>query len=365
MILAALLLLSIGCDRFQHNFQPPEVVDFEAVLFTPLAAAFDASSAADLAPVMAFYAEDYMHFGISKSDRQLWLEGIYALAGDPQVQVSLLSAQAQGDTAAVVNWRLQISSSGGREVLADSTFTGERLALRNGNWLLKGNQLTCVVPTPKQRIIIEYFSFLGCPNCPVVEAKLHELQLQYPDQLSYLEHHTSGPLVVPGDNTFAYYGYSSVPASVFQGEVKLVGSTTDILDQYSPLVQTLSQVDAPLRYSDLAYSVDGQTITGSVRLEALNDQFDPSEAVLNCVLIERESPYTNTVGENLRNLVRAKTVLPLSGLNLAAPIPFTLESSVPIPDDASLVVFAQYKPSPFANNATIQSGTEVPLSKGK
>jgi hypothetical protein len=363
-ILAALLLLT-ACDRFSNNFEPPDQADYQAELFTPLVDALNAAVPGNLDAVMSFFADDYVHFGIYKADRQNWLEGIWNVEPDPVVTVTLDASQQQSDSTGVANWRLRITDPDNRAVLADSLFTGDKLAKRNGIWLLRGNQTTCSVPTPKQRIIIEYFTFLGCPNCPVVEAKLHELQQAYPTQLSYVEHHTSGPLVVQGDNTYAYYGPFTVPTSILQGVTQLTGSTSDILDSYLPVVQNLAAIDSDLRYSNLIWTLEGQSLTGSVMLQPLTSSFSQENLALNVVLIERESTYQNTQGENLKNTVRAKTVLDLSTADLGSPVAFTLNSAVAVPDDASLVIFAQTKPPDFANDALIHSGIEAVLTSAK
>jgi hypothetical protein len=340
-------------------------VNFQTELFTPLDSAFDAAVPGDMSPVMLFFAEDYLHFGVNKNDRQNWLEGIWAVETNPVVSISLNANQQYSDSTGVANWRLFITTPDRRSVLADSLFTGDKLVKRNGNWQLRGNQITCSVPTPKQRVIIEYFTFLGCPNCPVVEAKLHELQQAYPTQLSYVEHHTSGPLVVPGDDTYAYYGSFPVPTSIFQGQTLLTGSGIEILDCYLPLTQSLASIDSDLRYSNLIWTLKGQTLTGSVLLQPLTGSFSQENLALNVVLIERESTYQNTQGDNLKNTVRAKAVLDLSTADLGSPVAFTLNSAVAVPDDASLVIFAQTKPPDFANDAVIHSGIEAVLTSAK
>lgn len=365
LILLLLLLLLSACDRFEHKFDPPEVTDYAQVIFTPIATSIAASTAQDVSAVMNYYTAEYMHNGINREDRQSWYQSILSLEANPIVQASVVNVQQQADTLAVANWRLVISSPATRNVLVDSTFIGERVVLRGGTWQLKGNQASCSVPNPKQRIFLEYFSFLGCPNCPVVEAKIHALHEQYAGQLSYLVHHINGPLTVTGDDTFAYYGYSSVPATVFQGETKLVGSGTEILEAYDPLVQNLSEIDAPILYNNLLYTLNGQTLQGSIKLEPQSQGFDQANLKLNVVLMERESSYTNTAGENLVHIVRAKTALDISAYNLNNPITFTLNSNVALPDDLILAVFAQRKPATFANNATILGGIETSINNRK
>ncbi|MDP2173631.1 MAG: hypothetical protein Q8M98_01010 [Candidatus Cloacimonadaceae bacterium] len=365
LALAILALMAFGCDRFSHDFLPPVGVDFEAAFFSPLQTGFDNATPTNLTPVMQFYADDYLHFGINKGEREDFYQNILSLNPNASIEVTMQSAQTQTDSTAIVNWRLKISSAADKSVLIDSTFVGERLVKRNGNWLLRGNQIDCDCPTVKQRVILEYFSFLGCPNCPVVDALLHDLQAQYPNQLSYLEYHISGPATVPGDNTFAYYGYSSVPAVVFQGQSKLVGSNPDVLDLYQPLIASLIEIDSPMSYQDIGYSIIGQTINGSVRVIPLSNDFGFAQTYLTYVLIDRVSTYNNVLGIPLKNLVLAKGSIDISTYNIELPIDFTLVSSKPIPDDASLVIYVQRKPSPFANDAVIYSGVEFPLQVKK
>ncbi len=356
------VLFSLGCDRFQHAFEPPDTVDFAAELFTPLDTAFHGIPSFSLESVMAFYAEDYLHFGQTKTDRQNWLQGIFNAEPNALGQVTLLNAEELTDSTAIANWNLKIQTSS-RVVLADSLFSGERLVKRGGKWLLKGNQMTCVLPTPKQQVIVEYFTFLGCPNCPVVEAELHDLEIQYSGQFTYLEHHTAAPLQIAGDGTYAYYGPFTVPTSVFGGQTRLTGSGTEILDQYAPLTQSLANVDSDFRYINPTLGVEGNTVSGSLSLEQLAQQLDWTDMVLNYVLVERVSSFNNTAGQPLRNVVRAKGFQTITQADLNAPVLFSLQSTVPIPDDASLVIFAQTKPSSFANNATIHGGIEVILNK--
>lgn len=359
-LLIAVSLLALGCDRFGHEF---ETINFKTGFFDPLDAAFAAATVDELDTVMAFYTDDYLQSGVTKADRRAWLEGIFLVEPNPVVESTILRTHELSDSTAVVDWNLRLSTPAGKAVIAESTFLDEQLVLRAGRWLLKGNQQVPQPPSSKQHIIVEYFTFLGCPNCPPVEAKLHELQLQYSDQLSYLEHHTTGPLHIPTDNTSVYYGINGVPASVFQGEDNIGGNSADVLAIYDNMVQELSTIDGTFRYLNPVYVVDGQTITGSVTLVSQVPDFDTTDLTLNYVLIEKVSTFTNTQNEHLRNVVRAKGSIGLAPEDLDGPISFSLKCTVPLPeDDYSLVLFAQTKPMTFANNASIHSGLEIPLT---
>jgi hypothetical protein len=360
LLLIALLFLS-ACDRFEHNFTEVEVEDLEALVFTPLEEAL-AGGAASLDQAMSHFSDDYVHNGITKSDRNGWLGGIFAQNPDAQSRVTVLNLQQTSATTANVNWKLLITGSS-KEVLADSTFVGDTLQKQEDRWLIRGNRVSCVVPNPKQIAVLEYFTFLGCPNCPPVEAKLHELQLEHPGQLIYLEHHITGKLMVNGDPTYSYYSPGAVPVTIFGGEVKQSGSNADALAAFDPLVQQLLAVDRPMVYSDLNYSQDQQTFSGSIKLTPQLPDFDQSDLHLNVVLIEKTSSETNTQGANLHNVVRGKSIIDISSSDLSNSIDFSVTCvDAEVPEDLSLVIFAQRRPATFANNATILSGMEIELN---
>ncbi len=361
--LLALILLGAGCDRFKHEFEPPTEVDLAAELFDPLQVAFDSLSGQSVEAVMDYFAEDYLNFGATKADRRAWLEGIYGVHPTAAATVTLLDSQVSSDSTAIANWKLRIVSEDSRAVLADSTFSGERLIKRNERWLLKGNQLSCQIVTPPQHVIIDYFTFLTCPNCPVVETKLEELKTLYPNQLSYLEHHFNDQLAIPDNGTQDYYGVFSAPASVVQGKYKLLGNSTEVLDSYLPLVQQLVAEDSAFRFANPIIGVDGQTISGSIIINDLSEGLDYAGLALKVVLIERLSDYTNADGHQVRNVVRALQRVNISEADLSQPVLFTLNSTVPIPDDASLVIYTQTLPDTFENNATIHGGIEIPLDR--
>ena len=170
LLLLALLFLS-ACDRFEHEFTEVEVEDLQSLVFTPLQNALS-GGAASLDQTMSYFSDDYVHNGIYKSDLEAWLSNIFAQDPDAQSKVTVKNIQQIDASNANVNWNLRITSST-KEVLADSTFTGDTLQKQADKWLLRGNRVSCVVPNPKQIAVLEYFTFLGCPNCPPVEAKLH------------------------------------------------------------------------------------------------------------------------------------------------------------------------------------------------
>lgn len=364
MILAAIAVLTLlaftACDRFPHIFGPPQTVNLDEELFQPLNQALQNQPEAGIDELMQYFADDYMHSGISKADRRDWLEGVFNDHPNAWASANLIETHKLSDLLYVSSWRLYISEA--ETVIVDSSFVGDEVVKRDGRWLLRGNQASCVVPNPKQRVIVEYFTFPNCPNCPPVEAELQHLQLDYPNNFSYLEYHITGPLYVPGDVTHTYYGATSAPSTVFQGETKLSGSSPEILAEFRPLVDTYADLECLVGYSNLAYHVQGQNLTGSIKLNLAPDISSMNDLVLNVVLIEREASHPSQ-SHPMRNLVRAKSVISIGGTDLSQPVSFALKASNEIPDDASLVIFVQHRPAAFTNNARIYGGVEVAVSR--
>lgn len=352
LVVAALGFSS--CDRFDHDFVPDAQENFATELFEPLEADFNMSTAADLSLAMAHYADDYQHFGVSKNDWQAILENILAGVADPQFEVSFFQVEQQNDTEALASWRLLITDPASKAVLADSLYSSERLRKVGDKWLLRGNQNACN-PVNKQLVIAEYFTFDTCPSCPAAEAKLHDLALQYPGQFIYLEHHIMNALHLPDDNTNLYYNVFSAPTSVFQGKEKVSQSNEISLALYQSHVDALVQVDEPIRYQLINPTLNGRDVTASVRLMP-QITLDQTNLELNYVLIDETSDHTNINGDPLHNVVRALGSQSLNGVDLNNPVSISLSSTVDLPTDLKLVVFAQHKPTPFANNSTIYGG---------
>lgn len=363
VMLLALALLG-ACDRFEHDFVTEAMQNFDDVLFTPLDTAFEASTAADVNLVMDYYADDYLQYGISKNSWGLTLRALLNGVANPEFEVTLTHIQQQSSNNAIVDWRLLITNPATKSVIADSSFVGEHLVKRSGKWLLRGNQINYIPGASKQLVIAEYFTFASCDNCPPAEAKLKELQQQYPHNFIYLEQHTSGALQIAGDTTPSYYGAYSPPVSIFNGMAKVTQSLAPSLALYQSQVNQLVTVDSPINYHliDRPIAVDG-VLSCSVQLTPTTP-LDQSNVVLNYVLIEEESPYSNTHvtdGSKLHNVVLARGRMDISNTDLTEPIDFTLNVPQNLPNDSRLVVFAQKRPTPFQNNATILGGITEPL----
>nr|MDK2851174.1 hypothetical protein [Candidatus Cloacimonadota bacterium] len=353
IIVAVFSLMLVSCDRFDHDFTAVEETDFVTDFVEPLVLALDAASAADMSAIEAMYATDYLHNGVNRSERIEWMRSFWVQDEGATASISDVLIQQIDANNALMNWRLWIMGSD-QSILADSLFIGERLVRRDGKWLFWGNQ-TCVQPSDRQLVIVEYFTFRTCPNCPPAEAELNNIRLQYPDNFIYLEHHTQMELMLPGDNTYQYYQAYSAPTAVFQGTEKVSGGLPEDTAQYQGIVDQLLTINKPISYSidNLVYA--GQDLSATVSLTPLIEL--PSEdLVLNYVLITDEVGYTNIAGEPLHNVVRAKGSVEISTSADLTDIPIQLSVAEGLPQNFKLVVFAQHKPQVFQNNATIYGG---------
>jgi hypothetical protein len=371
-IIIALTLFVAACDRFEHTFQPQVTLEVSQILFNNLQAAFDSIDATDVSEVMHYYAEDYLHNGQEKADREAWFVSLLTTRPDLTFDVNLLNFQDIGvdDTLSEVNWQLKVTDSAD-QIVADSTFYGEEIIKRNGAWLLYGNRAGCCPPiTYKQRVFIETFTYTTCPNCPAVEALLHQLQLAYPYNLSYLEYHLSDPLDVGNLDVYGYYGYPDMPSVIFQGETKIIGNNTSNEQFFNQLAAQIAGTESRLNLANLDYSIVGQTLSGTVRLNVLDETLDTSQLKLKYAIIDKESAdYTNFEGIPCANVVLIKGTKSLVGADLGQAVNFSLSlSSLPnayngtLPQDSYLVIWAQVTPDPFNNNATVYNALESAIT---
>lgn len=362
IITLILSLILVSCDRFEREFTDLGGVDLNTEFFLPLQHAFDIITVSDLSAIEDFYATDYLHNGVNKSERITWLQSFLNLDPNASFSVSDQSFAPLDEDNYVANWRLTISGLD-REILADSLFVGERIIRQNDAWLFYGNQ-TCLQNTDKQLVIAQYFTFRTCPNCPPAEEKLQLLQQLYPDNFIYLEHHTMLELAVPGDATNQYYQAYSSPNVVFQGIEKVSGGNPDEVAQYQPIVENLITIDELIGYEITDLEIQGNTISAVVHLQPHID-LPRENLVLNYVIITDEVEYTNAEGAPLHNVVRAVGSSSLAELDLGVGIPLELTGHEPLPQNFKLVVFAQDKPAVFQNNATIYSGIVKSVSQSR
>jgi hypothetical protein len=365
------LLLAVfitSCDRFEHTFKPETTVDVTEVIFTPLQTAFESATSADVSALMALYDDDYLHNSQQKTDREAWFQDLLGTYSNLTFDINLIASQDIGvsDTLSMVTWRLTISDNT-KQVVADSTFYGEEIIKRGDSWKLYGNRVTCCPPiTYKQRVFVETFTYITCPNCPVVEALLHQLQIDNPYNFTYLEYHLNDPLDTGNLDVYGYYNYPEMPSVVFQGSNVIIGNNTDNEQIFNQLTTQIADTDAKIVLTNLDYVLSGQTLSGSIHLDILDNNVEPSLLKLKYAILDKESAdYTNSAGAPCRNVVLAKGTKSLQGADLAQAVNFNLPYAGTLPIDSYLVIWVQETPDPFNSNAAIYNGLESPITVNK
>ncbi len=362
IVILVAVLTTVSCDRFKHAFEPVVSTDFQAMFFTPLDTSLDSISAVNVLPVSRYYADDYLHNGIRKADREQFYSGLFTQYGDTlSFEVILLQNSALSDTLTVLNWRLKVFDASS-QVVVDSVFFGERLIQRGKGWQFYGNQSECCIPTIKQRVFIEYFTFVNCPNCPPVEALLHQLQIDYPNNLTYLEYHYNDPLDCGNSDIYTYYGTPSFPSVIFQGETRILGNNPDNEAVFNQLATEISQTNAEIELSDLDYTINGQILSGTIKITLKNQSIPHTDLKLRYALIDKE----RTFGQfTYRNVVLAKNLKSLHESDLSQPVAFNLTFNGNLPLDTNLVLWVQKMPATFENNAKIYHGLETQVIVNK
>ncbi len=365
LILLVLLLAVIfgSCSRFEHDFAPREVIDFSALLFLPLNNAFEQITPTELGSVMDFYADDYLHYGIGKDTREEYYQNLFSVSSTLDFVVTMINAEELTEDTAIASWNLKVYIPDTKTLIADSTFVNERLEKRAGRWLLLGNGVDGQI-SMKQRVVIEYFTYLGCPNCPLVEERIRQLQSQFPTQLSYIEYHTSGALSFGNSHQdlMVYYTGFPSPVSIIQGSSRIQGSTPETLNLYSSLVSQLTEVEAQVLLKNFTYSTGSQIINASIKIEPQGEGFDQTNLRLRYVLIKKLWNFADPSADPHHNIALAKGSMDISSHNLDQPISFDLAYSGELPTDAALIVMVQKYPAVFASNANIYNAIEVPVS---
>ena len=86
----------------------------------------------------------------------------------------------------------------------------------------------------KRKVVIEIFSYHGCPNCPIAENAIDSLFGIHGDSLIVIEYHeniagdTLSPCVSFVDSRIAQYNVTAYPTVVFDGVESHVGGTGDL-----------------------------------------------------------------------------------------------------------------------------------------
>ena len=342
-------LMITACDRFDNSLTKPaegihEVGDLIIGTFASL-------NAEDLEPLTALFHEDYLYNGIDKEVRIAEITALFEDTENLSFEVKVSSEKHTSSENAVLDWQLLAYDE--EELCYEELFKGDKAIKEADSWQLLGN---LVDPdedeeddTPAQLVIAEYFTFLGCSNCPPVVQKLKEMA-QTHSNFIYLEHHVASPYLVQDNDNYPYYGNPSIPSVVFQGQNLSIGNSTDVLASFEPIV--------------------GQYIDEPAAFEYLIDDLDISDGTLSAKVtfngkdsIDFEDMYLNYIAfanvPNFDNVVRGIGRKPITANDMNQPIDINVNLPANMPSDGKLLVYIQKRPEGFDSNARIYGGEVI------
>lgn len=349
LLLLALLLMS-ACDRFDQDYL--RIIKIEDFLVNFQNDAQSALANQQISNVMAYYANDYFNDGMNKSAMQ----SFYNRQWSENVLITVNEIDADS-----MKYQIRITDT---QLSVDTTWV-DYAKKENQRYLWYGNQKNPVV-VPKQKVLVEVLTGLWCPNCPNAEHELDEIAATIPDQMIIINYHLTDSLAISLADC-GYYG-TTAPMALFQGKTKVTGGGADQLNQYLPIITGFITEDAQLSLTDLQFEKNGNTITGSVKINPFVN-LDLTNTYLRAVVYEKETTATHYINHEIqKNVVRARAMVDISSANLSNPISFTINSTKYISNDTYLVLWVQKNVSFSAiEPATdkIYNCIEVPInSKG-
>lgn len=353
--------LAVSCSRFDSEF---ELVDPQQDFVEPFTLALGEISTGGVEAVMSFYAGDYLYDGASKGDRRAYFEALQNSGIDYQYEVSLQSFSQIQAHEAVADWILKISVPDTRETILDSTYTQDKLVKRNGKWLLYGNQKSPAGVTDKQMVLIESFTATWCSGCPEVADKLENLSNTYPNRIIYLKYHFQDALDSGNSELYAYYGQSTLPYSVFQGETKVSGSNANALAQYDLNSYHYMNQPARLKLENINYSISGDNLAANLKINTLGTPLMQENLRLRYAIIGSRTVTVAGTPKTYHHVVLSKAYTDLALANLDEVQNFNLDVPDDLPEDASLVVFVQTFMPEFTNQVAIYNALQIPISNG-
>ncbi len=348
-------LMFTACDRFDNNLTKPSEESHE--VGDLIVSTFESLDAEDLEPLDALFHEDYLYDGIDKEARIAEITALFEGAENLSFEVKVTSEKHTGSMNAELDWQLLAFDD--EEPCYEELFTAEKAIKEDGSWQLLGNLVDSDEDedTPTQLVIAEYFTFVGCSNCPPVAQKLKDLA-QAHSNFIFLEHHTAPPYFVQGNDTYTYYGHPSIPSVVFQGQNLVSGNSDDALASYDVLMDQYTEESAAFEYTIEDLSISDETLSAKVVFSS-EDGIDFEDMYLNYVVVANEVSNPFNPAEIFNNVVRGIGRESITANDMNKPIDISVELPANMPSDGKLLIYIQKRPEGFDSNARIYSGEVI------
>jgi thiol-disulfide isomerase/thioredoxin len=229
------LLIFIGCDRFEHKFEPVEENENLVIEFFSSFADSIATFPENISGIMNFYHDEYNNNGISKQD----IENFYTAFTLINTPISLEAVLIDTTSTPEIQWRLLATELSGTTYM-DTIFTDVILETATGDsYKFYGNQADL------RNVVVELFTGQWCTNCPNAEEALHNLRIKYGSRFSYVEYHFGNDLLQTDESPIFYYPFmGGLPFGIVNGNEYLFYSAPspeeveeDIEQAIAPLLQ--------------------------------------------------------------------------------------------------------------------------------
>jgi len=127
----------------------------------------------------------------------------------------------------------------------------------------------------KRNVVIELFSYHGCPNCPFAEKAVDSLYEIHGDSLVVIEYHdtlngdTISPCIGFVKNREGLYNVSGFPTVVFDGVVIHIGGTGDLFTTYLNTIKDRYSKKSSLKVETLSASfADDSSIVFNITISS-------------------------------------------------------------------------------------------------
>jgi len=215
----------------------------------------------------------------------------------------------------------------------------------------------------KRNVVIELFSYHGCPNCPFAEKAVDSLYEIHGDSLVVIEYHdtlngdTISPCIGFVKNREGLYNVSGFPTVVFDGVVIHIGGTGDLFTTYLNTIKDRYSKKSSLKVQALTASFTHAT---SISFDITISSDDDLSGKLFLVLTEDSVVF----GDSTYHFV-AKEVFPDAqgtDFSITESNPFNISGSIPLSwtpvGNVWLNVFVQN-----SSDNTIYQGGNINLGK--
>lgn len=350
LLLTIVILMNVvSCERFDNKFEPlAEDKSFEIHLEAFIQDMKTGLLSANLTEVMAqYYSDDYLNDGLSKQD----IESFFSDLATNVTEALTIQLVSFDKTYLNFSYRIEDINTD-----LDTTII-EYASLSGDTYLFIGNRVN-PEESEESRVLVELFTATWCPNCPYVEAALHQLKQELGDKFHYIEYHIMDVLDKGNMDILNYYQLpTSLPVGVVQGSLKISGGSVGTsYNEYKFAIEQFSGKEAEYSFEDFSYSVAEGELSFQIKLSKKGVIGD--DLRLRYALIDKETTVPNSAGVNSKNVAIAKGILELSEESFDGSLDLSLTITNHPFIRPAVVVWFQTINDPYDNQTSLVSNVK-------